>query len=649
MKQNPIVLILVLAAIGYAFWQIPALTRESQKIHHYESFTEFWADYMAGKIAEVTLYGKEKAQGKFAPGQMGEKTAFVVLIPDDPKLSERLMTANPRVKVSVSSGLLADKIVGALLQIVPFLIIVFLFYSFLIKQMKMSGGQALSFGRSHARMAADNFARVTFDDVAGMEEVKQELQEVVEFLREPERFRALGAKIPRGVLLVGPPGCGKTLLARAVAGEAGVAFFYISGSDFVEMFVGVGASRVRDLFEQAKAHLPAIIFIDELDAVGRQRGAGLGGGHDEREQTLNALLVEMDGFDPNADVILLAATNRPDILDPALLRPGRFDRRVVVPNPDVKEREAILLIYFKNKPLADDVDVKVLARRTPGFTGADIESLVNEAALLAARRNRKIITMNEFDEAIERVIAGPERKSRVIREPERKVLAYHEAGHALVGSMLPDFDQTYKVTILPRGMSLGYTISLPEDDRYLMSRSELLHRMTQALGGRAAEELAFGDVTTGASNDLERVSEIAREMVCEFGMSAALGPVTYGKKHGPIFLARDLTEERNYSEDIAKQIDTEVRRIIEECYAASKQILTDNRGKLERLVEVLLEQETLDQEEVAALVAGRALPEVGPPPQLAPEAPLTPADGEALVGRPRPVVPPRPLPEVGTP
>jgi cell division protease FtsH len=648
MKQNPIVLILVLAAIGYAFWQIPALTRESQKIHRYQSFSDFWADYQAGKIVEVTLYGKEKAQGKFAPGQMGEKTAFVVLIPDDPKLAERLMAANPRVKVSVSSGLLADKLIGALLQIVPFLIIVFLFYSFLIKQMKMSGGQALSFGRSHARMAADNFARVTFDDVAGMEEVKQELQEVVEFLREPERFRALGAKIPRGVLLVGPPGCGKTLLARAVAGEAGVAFFYISGSDFVEMFVGVGASRVRDLFEQAKAHLPAIIFIDELDAVGRQRGAGLGGGHDEREQTLNALLVEMDGFDPNADVILLAATNRPDILDPALLRPGRFDRRVVVPNPDVKEREAILLIYFKNKPLADDVDVKVLARRTPGFTGADIESLVNEAALMAARRGRKIIAMNEFNEAIERVIAGPERKSRVIREPERKVLACHEAGHALVGSMLPDFDKTYKVTILPRGMSLGYTISLPEEDRYLMSRGELLHRMTQALGGRAAEELVFGDVTTGASNDLERVSEIAREMVCEFGMSAALGPVTYGKKHGPIFLARDLTEERNYSEDIAKQIDTEVRRIIEECYAGSKQILTDNRDKLERLSEVLLEKETLDQEEVAAIIAGRALPDEGQPPQLAPDAPLTPADGEALVGRPRPVVP-RPLPEVGTP
>ncbi len=646
MKQNPVVFILVVAAIAYAFWQIPHLTRESQKIMRYESFSAFMADFEAKKVAEVTLYGKEKAQGRFRPGVMGDKESFVVTIPEDAELAHKLMELDPTAQVAVSSGLLADKIIGALLQVVPFIIIVFLFYSFLLKQMRMTGGQALSFGRSHARMAADNFAKVTFDDVAGMEEVKQELQEVVEFLRDPERFRALGAKIPRGVLLVGPPGCGKTLLARAVAGEAGVAFFYISGSDFVEMFVGVGASRVRDLFEQAKAHLPAIIFIDELDAVGRQRGAGLGGGHDEREQTLNALLVEMDGFDPNADVILLAATNRPDILDPALLRPGRFDRRVVVPNPDVKEREAILNIYFKNKPLADDVDVKVLARRTPGFSGADIENLVNEAALLAARRGRKIISMSEFDEAIERVIAGPERKSRVIRDAERQVLAYHEAGHALVGSMLPGFDQTYKVTILPRGMSLGYTISLPEDDRYLMSRSELLNRMTQALGGRAAEQLVFGDVTTGASNDLERVTELAREMVCEYGMSEALGPVTYGKKHGPIFLARDLTEERNYSEDVAQQIDTEVRRIIEECFARARAILSEHRDKLDALVEVLLEKETLDQEEVAAIIAGEPLPRAEQSAPTAPEPPRPPDSGAA---EPRPRVVPRPLPEGGTP
>jgi len=415
-------------------------------------------------------------------------------------------------------------------------------------------------------------------------------------------------------LLVGPPGCGKTLLARAVAGEADVAFFYMSGSDFVEMFVGVGASRVRDLFNQAKTHAPAIIFIDELDAVGRHRGAGLGGGHDEREQTLNALLVEMDGFDPNDDIILLAATNRPDILDPALLRPGRFDRHIVVPTPDIKEREAILNIYFKDKPIARNVDVKVLARRTPGFSGADIENLVNEAALLAARRDKKQIEMLEFDEATERVIAGPERKSRVIKDEERKILAYHEAGHALVGSSLPDFDQTYKVSILPRGQSLGYTISLPEDDRYLVSRTEMLNHVVQALGGRAAEQLVFRDVTTGAANDLEKVSQIARQMVTEYGMSEDLGPITYGKKHGPIFLAKDLSEERNYSEEIATRIDNEVRRLVDECYSRAEDILTSKRSELDNLVEFLLEKETLNAEEVVAIIETGKLPPEEPKP-----------------------------------
>jgi cell division protease FtsH len=646
MRQNPVVTILVIAAIALVFWNIPQLTKTGQKLLRYESFSEFMTDYRAGQVTEITLYGKEKAMGRLKAGYPGGKTTFMVLIPDDPELAKELMVLNPETKVSVSTGMLGDKILTALLQVVPFLLVVFLFYLFLMRQMKNSGGQAMSFGRSHAKMVADNFAKVTFDDVAGMDEVKQELEEVVEFLRDPERFRALGAKIPRGVLLVGPPGCGKTLLARAVAGEAGVAFFYISGSDFVEMFVGVGASRVRDLFEQAKQHLPAIIFIDEMDAVGRLRGAGLGGGHDEREQTLNALLVEMDGFDPNADVILLAATNRPDILDPALLRPGRFDRRVVVPNPDVKERQAIMGIYVKNKPLGPDVDLDVLARRSPGFSGADIENLVNEAALLAARRNKRIISMSEFDEAIERVMAGPERKSRVIRDSERKVLAYHEAGHALVGSMIPDFDPTYKVTILPRGMALGYTISLPEDDRYLMSRTELLSRMTQALGGRVAEELVLGEITTGASNDLERVSEIAREMVCEFGMSEELGPVTYGKKHGPIFLARDLTEERNYSEDIARSIDQEVRRIIEGCYARAKEILSENRDKLDRLVEVLLEKETLDKEEVAAIISGEAMPER----PASRDRGATPSSGEpAEEARSKQPVAPRPVTGPQTP
>ncbi|MEN6301614.1 MAG: ATP-dependent zinc metalloprotease FtsH [Armatimonadia bacterium] len=643
MKQNPIVYILVAVAMLFVFWQIPQISRQSQKIQRYESYSQFVQDFREGRIATVTLHGKEKATGEFQKGQKGDKVMFIVQIPDDPQLAKELMAMNPRADVRLSGGMLGDKIIAILAQVIPFLLIAFLFYLFLVRQMKMSGGQAMSFGRSHAKMASDSFAKVTFDDVAGMEEVKEELEEVVDFLRDPERFRALGAQIPRGVLLVGPPGCGKTLLARAVAGEAGVAFFYISGSDFVEMFVGVGASRVRDLFEQAKQHLPAIIFIDELDAVGRLRGAGLGGGHDEREQTLNALLVEMDGFDPAADVILLAATNRPDILDPALLRPGRFDRRVVVPNPDVKEREAILRIYVKNKPLGEDVDLKVLGRRTPGFSGADIENLVNEAALLAARRNKRVVDMSEFDEAIERVIAGPERKSRVIREAERRVLAYHEAGHALVGSMLPNFDATYKVTILPRGMALGYTISLPEDDRYLMTKSEILNRMAQALGGRAAEELVIGDVTTGAANDLERTTEMARQMITEYGMSDELGPVTYGKKHGPVFLARDLNEERNYSEDIARRIDNEVRSIIDSCYARAHDIITDQRDKLDRLVEVLLEKETLDQEEVAAIMAGEELPSVELPDKPTPPAAHKPVETPPQEKR-GPVVP-RPIPE----
>ena len=640
MRQNPIVYIIVAAATLFVIWQIPHLSQQTQQIMRYDEYSDFKADLTAGLISDVTLHGQDKAVGTFKPGMKPGKTTFVVQIPNDPEMADKLLALNPAVKVSIREPMMGDKMIGVLLNIVPLMIIVFLFYIFLIRQMKASGGQAMSFGRSHAKMAADNFAKVTFDDVAGMEEVKQELQEVVDFLREPERFRALGAQIPRGVLLVGPPGCGKPLLARAVAGEAGVAFFYISGSDFVEMFVGVGASRVRDLFDQAKQHLPAIIFIDELDAVGRLRGAGLGGGHDEREQTLNALLVEMDGFDPNADVILLAATNRPDILDPALLRPGRFDRRVVVPNPDVKEREAILRIYFKNKPLGEDVDAMVLARRSPGFSGADIEALVNEAALLAARRNKKIINMPEFDEAIERVIAGPERKSRVIRDAERRVLAYHEAGHALVGSMLPNYDATYKVTILPRGMALGYTINLPEEDRYLMTKTELLNRMVQALGGRASEELIIGDITTGAANDLERVTQIAREMVTEFGMSDELGPVTYGRKHGPIFLAKEFAEERNYSEDIARRIDAEVRRLVDSCHARARDLIVDHREKIDRLVEVLLEQETLDQEEVAAIMAGQEMPvrppAQTPPPPSSPKTPEPQSDKRGTV-MPRPV------------
>jgi len=619
-----------MVAMAYAFYMIPQLSQKAQTRYTYEHNTEFYKDFMGEKFEEVTLISRARAEGKFKVGQKQSYTTFQATIPWDETLAMKLVEIAPEgTEVATSTGGWSEKLLTAALSVFPFLLIIVIFYLFLMRQMRANGGQALSFGRSQAKTVTDSFPRVTFDDVAGMEEVKEELEEVVAFLREPEKFRALGAKIPRGVLLVGPPGCGKTLLARAVAGEAGVDFFYMSGSDFVEMFVGVGASRVRDLFEQAKQHRPAIVFIDELDAVGRLRGAGLGGGHDEREQTLNALLVEMDGFEPNDDIILLSATNRPDVLDPALLRPGRFDRHIVVPTPNVAEREAILGIYTKDKPIGEDVDLKVLARRTPGFSGADIENLVNEAALLAARRDKKAIEMIEFDEAIERVIAGPERKSRVMKEEERKVLAYHEAGHGLVGSLLPDFDTTYKVTILPRGQTLGYTISLPEDDRYLMSRTEMLKHMIQALGGRAAEELIIGDVTTGAANDLEKVSQIARAMVTEYGMSEDLGPLTYGKKHGPVFLARDLSEERNYSEDVAKRIDAEVRRIVEECYSRAKEIISERRETLDKLVEALLEKETLNRDEVEAIIeTGQLPPEDEEPAKDGPAESLTTAADE---------------------
>ncbi len=636
MKQNPVVILLVIIAMAYAFFIIPKLSGQTQTHTTYEYYSQFYNDLKAGNIAEVTLVNREQAKGKFRAGAKGQFETFDVMIPSDENLAQTLIDVAPEgTKVGTAAAGWSEKLLMVAINIVPIILFMGIIYYFFMRQMRSSGNQALSFGRSGAKMMGDNFPRITFNDVAGMTEVKEELEEVVAFLREPEKFRVLGAKIPRGVLLVGPPGCGKTLLARAVAGEAGVNFFYISGSDFVEMFVGVGASRVRDLFQQAQAAAPAIIFIDELDAVGRLRGAGLGGGHDEREQTLNQLLVQMDGFDPSDDIILLAATNRPDILDPALLRPGRFDRHIVVPTPNVAEREAILGIYIKDKPIAEEVDVKTIAQRTPGFSGADIENLVNEAALLTARRDRDVIGITEFDEAIERVIAGPERKSRVIREEEQRVLAYHEAGHALVGSMLPDYDITYKVTILPRGQALGYTISLPEDDRYLMRRTEILNRMAQALGGRAAEELVIGDITTGASNDLERVSQMARDMVTEYGMSDALGPITYGKKHGPVFLAKELSEERNYSEEIAEQIDAEVRRIVDECYDRAKEILSNSREALDTLVDALLEHETLNREQVEAIIETGALPVEEPEPVQA-DTTDEPPVGPKIVAEPAP-------------
>jgi cell division protease FtsH len=461
----------------------------------------------------------------------------------------------------------------------------------------------MSFGKSKAKLHSEDKKRVTFKDVAGVDEAKEELEEIVEFLKHPKKFIEIGARIPKGVLLVGPPGTGKTLLSRAVAGEAGVPFFSISGSDFVEMFVGVGAARVRDLFEQAKKNAPCIVFIDEIDAVGRQRGAGLGGGHDEREQTLNQLLVEMDGFGVNEGIIILAATNRPDILDPALLRPGRFDRQVLVDHPDVKGREEILKVHAKNKPLDESVDLSVLARRTPGFTGADLENLMNESALLSARRNKRKIEMEELEEAITRVIAGPEKKSRVMTERERRLVAYHEAGHAIVAHLLPTVDPVHEVSIVPRGRAGGYTMILPKEDRFFMGKSELMDQVTHLLGGRVSEELVLNEISTGAQNDLERATQIARKMVMQYGMSSTIGPITLGHKHEEVFLGRDLAQGRNYSEEVAASIDKEIRKIIEKCYSKAKTLLVENINKLHKVAEVLLEREKLDKDEFLEVFA----------------------------------------------
>ena len=474
---------------------------------------------------------------------------------------------------------------------------------FMMRQAQSGNNQALSFGRSRARLFTGDKPTVTFDDVAGVEEAKQELREVVEFLMEPEKFIALGARIPKGVLMVGPPGCGKTLMARAVAGEAEVPFFSISGSEFVEMFVGVGASRVRDLFDQAKKQSPCIVFVDEIDAVGRHRGAGLGGSHDEREQTLNQILVEMDGFDTDTNVIVMAATNRPDILDPALLRPGRFDRRVVLDLPDVRGREAILKIHVRGKPLAEDVDLEVIAKQTPGFSGADIENLVNEAAILAARQNKKMIEVEDFQEAVERVIAGPERKTRVISDEEKAVIAHHEAGHALVSSMLPLCDPVHKISIVSRGMALGYIMSLPEKDRHLYRRTKFEDDLAMILGGRAAEELIFDEITTGAQDDLERATKMARAMVTQYGMSETLGPLTFGEKDELVFLGREIGEQRNYSEEVASEIDREVRRIINQAYERAKEVLVTHRDKLVAVAQRLIEAETLDRADFQILLA----------------------------------------------
>ncbi|SDZ66277.1 cell division protease FtsH [Evansella caseinilytica] len=513
--------------------------------------------------------------------------------------------------------------------IIPFVIIFILFF-FLLSQAQGGGSRVMNFGKSKAKLVSEDKKKARFKDVAGADEEKQELVEVVDFLKDPRKFAQIGARIPKGVLLVGPPGTGKTLLARAVAGEAGVPFFSISGSDFVEMFVGVGASRVRDLFENAKKNAPCIIFIDEIDAVGRRRGAGLGGGHDEREQTLNQLLVEMDGFGVNEGIILIAATNRADILDPALLRPGRFDRQIMVGRPDVKGREEVLKVHAQNKPLADDVNLKTIAQRTPGFSGAELENLLNEAALVSARENKEKIDMEAVEEAIDRVIAGPSKKSRVISDKERQIVAHHEAGHTVVGVKLESADMVHKVTIVPRGQAGGYAMMLPKEDRYFMTKPELLDKIVGLLGGRVAEEIIFGEVSTGAHNDFQRATGIARKMVMEFGMSERIGPVQFGNTQGEVFLGRDINNEQNYSDAIAHEIDMEVQRFIKESYERCRQILLENKDRLIRVAEALLEYETLDAEQIKSLVEDSKLPDDHHMTKKMSESPLADATNESL-------------------
>jgi cell division protease FtsH len=536
---------------------------------------------------------------------------FQTYIVDGDKALDRIDAAseNNQVEVDFKPADETSGWVTFFTSIIPFVIIFILFF-FLLNQAQGGGSRVMNFGKSKAKLYSEEKKKVKFKDVAGADEEKQELVEVVEFLKDPRKFAELGARIPKGVLLVGPPGTGKTLLARAVAGEAGVPFFSISGSDFVEMFVGVGASRVRDLFENAKKNAPCIIFIDEIDAVGRQRGAGLGGGHDEREQTLNQLLVEMDGFGANEGIIIIAATNRPDILDPALLRPGRFDRQITVDRPDVNGREAVLKVHARNKPLDESVNLKAIAMRTPGFSGADLENLLNEAALVAARQDKKKIEMVDIDEATDRVIAGPAKKSRVISKKERNIVAYHEAGHTIIGVVLDEADMVHKVTIVPRGQAGGYAVMLPKEDRYFMTKPELLDKIVGLLGGRVAEEIIFGEVSTGAHNDFQRATSIARKMVTEYGMSEKLGPMQFGQsQQGQVFLGRDLHSEQNYSDAIAHEIDNEIQRFIKESYERAKQILTENRDKLELVAQTLLEVETLDAEQINHLVDHGTLPD----------------------------------------
>ena len=533
-------------------------------------------------------------------GQLADGTEFTTVAPNDPNLINTLRDKGVEIKAELPPQ--PPWWTGIFSSLLPMLLLIGVWF-FIMQQTQGGGNKVMSFGKSRAKLNSEENLKVTFKDVAGADEAKQELEEVVEFLKYPKKFNDLGARIPKGVLLVGPPGTGKTLLAKAVAGESGVPFFSISGSDFVEMFVGVGASRVRDLFEQAKKSAPCIVFIDEIDAVGRQRGAGLGGGHDEREQTLNQLLVEMDGFAANEGIIIIAATNRPDILDPALLRPGRFDRQIVVDRPDVKGREEILKVHTKGKPIGDTVNLADLARRTPGFTGADLSNLVNEAALLTARRDKKKIEMTEMEESIERVVAGPERKSKVISDKEKRLTAYHEAGHTLIGMMLKHTDPVHKVSIIPRGRAGGYTLMLPKEDRYYATRSELLDQLKTFLGGRVAEEVVLNEISTGAQNDLERASSLIRKMITEYGMSDVLGPITFGRKQDhQVFLGRDISRDRNYSEEVAHAIDKEVKKYMEEAYVECRKMLNENIDKLHLIANALIERETLEASELEQLM-----------------------------------------------
>jgi cell division protease FtsH len=605
LKNLAIYLLIVMIAVSI-FNQFNTPQRVEDPFNN--NYNEFYKALEKGQIQRVNIIQEEDARTITGTLKNSGKEFSVIGPPDDERLIELIKSKD--VLFSQEPAPKPGWWMSFISTFLPVLLLVGVMI-FMMQQTQGGGSRVMQFGKSRAKLHNDEKKRVTFADVAGADEVKEELEEVVEFLKNPRKFTELGAKIPKGVLLFGAPGTGKTLLARAVAGEAGVPFFSISGSDFVEMFVGVGASRVRDLFEQAKKNAPCIVFIDEIDAVGRQRGAGLGGGHDEREQTLNQLLVEMDGFNVNEGIIIIAATNRPDILDPALLRPGRFDRQIVVDIPDVKGRKEILGVHAKGKPLAEEVDLDVLARRTPGFTGADLANLFNEAALLTARRNKKQITMEELEDAVERVIAGPEKKARTISDFERKLVSYHEAGHALVSQLLPHTDPLHKISIIPRGRAGGYTLLLPKEDRRYMTRSMLLNQVTMLLGGRMAEKLILNEISTGAQNDLERATDLVRKMITEFGMSEELGPLTFGRKQEQVFLGRDIARDRNYSEAVAYSIDKEARRIIDMCYKEAEELLKNNVETLHLIAKTLMEKETIEADDFAELFkqAGLVKPE----------------------------------------